>query len=193
MTDTSCSPASPSTSTRFRLSSGGSLEDLRHIVENMRSKDWREISACLWDDDKERFLYDFHHRLQCGSAYWIAFRGEKPVAVVGIMPCWPGVWSALMFATDDFPLIGKRLTRALTKSIIPTLAEAGGFHRVSCNSIADYHEVHRWLRSLGAKEEALIPGHGKNQEDFITFSFSDHVLKRRKCSPDSSPATAEVG
>lgn len=180
MMDTCSSPVSPSTSSRFRLSSGGTLDDLRHIVENMRANDWREISACRWDDDKERFLYDFHHRLQCGAVWWLAWLDERPVAVVGVMPCWPGVWSALMFATDEFPLIAKRLTRAIAKSIIPTLAEAGGFHRVSCNSIADYPEVHRWLRSLGAKEEALIPGHGKNQEDFITFSFSDHVLRRQR-------------
>jgi hypothetical protein len=179
MTATSCFPASPCTSTRFRLSSGGTLDDIRRLVENMRAKDWREISACLWHDERERFIHEFYHRLQCGSIYWIAWRGEVPVAIVGVMPCWPGVWSALMFATDDFPLIGKSLTRAIKKSIIPTLAEAGGFHRVSCNSIADYEEVHRWLRSLGAEEEAVIPRHGKNAENFVTFSFSDHVLRRQ--------------
>ena len=141
----------------------------------MRAKDWREISACLWTDEKERFLHDFYHRLQCGAIYWIARLDGRPVAIVGVMPNWPGNWSALMFATDAFPLIGKSLTRAIKKSIVPTLAEAGGFHRVSCNSIADYLEVHRWLRSLGAKEEAVIPRFGKNAEDFITFSFSDHV------------------
>lgn len=167
----------PFTSTGWALTSGASLDDVRHLVENMRAKDWREISACLWDVEggdpalKERFIYNFHHRLQAGSACWVARWDGRPVAIVGVIPNWPGNWSALMFATDEFPLVGMRLTRALTKSIIPTLAESGGFHRVSCSSIADYVEVHRWLRSLGAKEEAVIPGHGKNRENFVTFSW----------------------
>jgi hypothetical protein len=172
---------SPSTSTRWTLTSGVPLDDLRHIVENMRSRDWDEIRACLWDDDKERFVFQFDHAVKQGGMAWTARWDGKPVAIVALIPMWPGLYQAGMFATSDFPKVAMRLTRALQKSIIPVIGELREVRRVQCHSIEGYDEAHRWLLSLGAEKEAVIPNYGRNGESFVTFSWnSDHVRRRQQ-------------
>jgi hypothetical protein len=174
------SPPSPSISKGWTLTSGVPLDDLREIVENMRPRDWDEIRSCLWDDDKERFTFQFHHRCQQGGMAWIARWNGKPIALVALIPAWPGMWQAAMFATCNFPQVSVILTRALRKSIIPVISELREVRRVQCHSIEGYDEAHRWLLSLGAEKEAVIPNYGRNGESFVTFSWnSDHVRRRK--------------
>ena len=75
-----------------------------------------------------------------------------------------------MFATDDFQKIGAQLTRLIIKRIIGAIEQTGA-HRVECQSIEGYEEVHNWLEFLGLKKESLIKGFGRNGENFITFAY----------------------
>ncbi len=75
-----------------------------------------------------------------------------------------------MFATDKFQKIGTQLTRLIIKRIIKAI-EGTGAHRVECQSIEGYEEVHQWLEFLGLKKESRIAGFGRNGENFITFAY----------------------
>ena len=75
-----------------------------------------------------------------------------------------------MFATDSFQNVGSFLTKRIIRDIIPAL-DNGGAHRVECQSIVGYDQVHAWLEFLGLREECLLKGFGKNGEDFKTFSW----------------------
>src|SRR3546814_12825662 len=83
----------------------------------------------------------------------------------------PGVWSVLLFATDEFHKIRLSLTKHVKRVMIPALVEVGA-HRAECHSMEGHAEAHAWLELLGAEREGVRPRFGKNGEDFECFSSS---------------------
>ena len=76
----------------------------------------------------------------------------------------------MFFATDDFPKIGRMITRWLKRELFPRY-EAAGVHRIQAISLDGYDEIHRWLISLGLEREAgPMRGYGKNGEAFVQFA-----------------------
>jgi hypothetical protein len=55
--------------------------------------------------------------------------------------------------------------------MFPAIVNAGA-HRGQCISPADHLDTHRWLRWLGAKEEAMLRKYGKNGEDALLFAWT---------------------
>jgi hypothetical protein len=145
-------------------------EEIFHVAENMRERDYDEISALRWTKDRKELAYaitnnvsDFETVLTCGD-------DEGPIAIVSYIPVRPGVWNLGMFATDRFKKIGIYLTKRIIRDIIPALDRSKA-HRVEAWSVEGYTEVHNWLRFLGLKEECKVRKCGKNGEDFKIFSF----------------------
>lgn len=150
---------------------------LAFIARNMRAEDRREIMANRWGDDEAELV---EQCLQGGAFAWVVGLDE-PIAAIGAYPLWPGVWSVWMFATDDFPRIGIRLTRWVRRVMIPALRDSG-CHRAECHSIEGHRVAHRWLESLGARHEATLRCYGREGEDFRVYSWIEvgNVRKGRR-------------
>src|SRR3546814_4186685 len=86
-----------------------------YVAERMREWDRREIFAARWNDDP------FPLAAECqlyGSFTWVAHL-DRPIAFVGATPMHPGVWSVLLFATDEFHKIRLSLTKHVKRVMIP--------------------------------------------------------------------------
>lgn len=147
-------------------------ELVRHVALHMRDGDYDEIAATSWADTRAELADDLAARYSawCDTIY-VAGRSDTPVAVFGWVPLWPGVWSLLMFATDQFQLVSQALTKFCCATAIPALDNAAA-SRVECYSHARHATAHRWLRFLGLKPEATLQGYGRGGEDFIVFAWS---------------------
>jgi len=155
--------------TELRLLAGKTPEDMeavRHIANNLREWDRKEIFACFWEDDPEELV---RRTFFCPEAAWVAYHDGVPAAVIGTLPILPSVWSSFAFGTDDFRNVGLLLTRHTHKFIIPMLKRVAV--RVECLSIEGHHEAHRWLESFGMVREATHPAKGRSGETFHTYAW----------------------
>ncbi|HEY1139942.1 MAG TPA: hypothetical protein VGE88_07015 [Lysobacter sp.] len=142
------------------------LLDVAYVCRNLRADDARELFALRFDDNPDGIAV---HALQGWSLGWVAWGDERPIAVIGAKELWPGVWSAGMFATDEFGQIGPLLTRWVRRRMIPALRELG-MHRAEAKSIEGHDVAHRWLERLGARVEGEpMRNYGKNRETFVTY------------------------
>ncbi|MEQ9416663.1 MAG: hypothetical protein RJQ08_03870 [Salinisphaeraceae bacterium] len=161
------SPTSPSTSPRPTLVDA-TAERIGHIARALRAADARELAAQRWEWDPDALVGEVMGYY--GPFKWVCERAGEPIAAVGAVQLHPGVWSAWMFATDEFPKIGLYLTRFVRRRMIPSLVRLGA-HRCDARSIEGHDHAHRWLRALGAVEEARLVRYGRNGEDFIVFRW----------------------
>lgn len=138
---------------------------LETVVSGMRTWDRHEIFATRREGD-DAFVADI---VACDGPKWIAWLDGVPVAAIGAVPMWPGVWSPWCFGTDKFPQASLLLTRLAKRVIIPGL-RALGAHRLQVKSIEGHHDAQAWLmRCFGCHLEATHPRLGRNGETFHTF------------------------
>ncbi len=146
------------------------IDTVYRVALNMRDEDFREISATKWVDTKEELARDM--AVDCSkwrSGLYVA-GVEKPIAIVGVIPIWPGVWSAMMFATDDFLQIGKDLTKFSYRRIMPSVFKAAP-KRIECRSIDGHVTAQKWIEFMGMKYETTNKNFGKGGEDFHTYAW----------------------
>ena len=142
------------------------LEAANYVARNMRDYDAREIFATRACEDRARLAADAAAR---GPLAWAAGADGVPIAVIGAHEAWPGMWLSWMFATDDFPKIGKPLTKFARRVILPALADAAA-RRVQCFSIEGHTQAHEWLEAFGAVRETTLRNFGKNGETFHLYA-----------------------
>ena len=156
-------------------------EEIFYVAENMRERDFDEISALRWLDDRKDLAYALTNAISdFETVYTVG--DTDPVAIVSYIPVRPGVWNLGMFATDSFNSIGLYLTKRIIRDIIPSLERVKA-HRVEAYSIEGYDEVHKWLTFLGLREECTLSKYGKNKQDFKVFSWvrsTDDSVKWRR-------------
>lgn len=146
---------------------------LLYIIQNMRAADREEIFATHYDTPEEDRDADYATLITYSvkrGVGWIIYSGREPVAVLGMDLMWPGVACVWMFATDSWLSVCLGLTRFARQTIIPLLNDAG-IHRAQCWSQDGHGVAHRWLESLGATFETMVPGYGKNGEAFCLFAW----------------------
>lgn len=156
-------------------------DEVFFVAQNMRQRDFDEISALRFTDDRNELAYQIADAIAEYETVYVIGKDE-PIAIVTYIPVRPGVWNLGMFATDNFQSIGVYLTKRIIRDIIPALDRAKA-HRVEAYSIDGYEEVHEWLRFLGLEEECTLAGYGKNREDFKVFSYvrnPDESVRWRK-------------
>lgn len=155
------------------------------VTRAMRATDRREVFATRFDDDADALARDLVAVSRFGAVIAL---GGRPVAAMGAMECWPGVWNVWLIATEDWKLVARATTRWARYALRTLLPEAGA-HRCECRSIADHRTAHRWLEHLGARAEAMHPDFGRLRETFITFAWRfDHV--RNPVGAETEGATA---
>lgn len=140
--------------------------DLMAIGHAMRDIDRREIFATRFDADVALLVEDL---LACDSiGAVIAAADGTPVAALGGIEMWPGLWSLWMFATDRWDEVAGATTRFARRTLWPSLLRLG-LRRGECRSALDHVTAHRWLCFLGAEIEAVYPAFGKGGETFVGF------------------------
>ena len=141
----------------------------------MRDRDFAEFSATADVDTKEELADLLAQRYGGRGDVLCGFCGDDPTCIGGTIETWPGVMSLLFFATDDFPQIGRAITRFIRRELFPRYAEAG-IHRIQAISLDGYSEVHGWLQAIGMRKEAVFPAFGKNGETFVQFARTNRCF-----------------
>lgn len=142
------------------------------VAAAMRACDRREVAAVRGALDPAAVAADACRWSRFGGVAW---HGDEPVAALGAVPTWPGVYAVWMFATDDWPRVAAGTTRWGLRVLKPALLAAGG-HRAECRALIDHEAAQRWLRRLGFAREAVLPDCGRARETFVQFAWrlSDH-------------------
>jgi hypothetical protein len=140
------------------------------VAADMRDEDFREISATRNTIDKEELARQMALNCSKRGEKLYAVGDETPIAIVGVLPLWPGVWSATMFATDELDKIGKELTKFAYKVIMPSVFRANP-NRIECRSIDGHTKAQKWIEFMGLKYENTNRNFGKNGEDFHTYAW----------------------
>lgn len=154
--------------------------DLLRVCENLRDVDRRECEASRYDASPLAIAREFYLLWPSALVAHVvhALDPYEPVAILMINRGGAGQAHAAMLATERFPEVGTALTRHVLRLVRPALIEAG-IMRVECRTLIDHHVSRRWLRFLGAVEEAEIPDGGKNGETFVQYAWRRSDVSRK--------------
>lgn len=141
---------------------------VRHVVENMRAADREEIFGLMPSDDEAAFIDEVMGYQPFRFCVW----RDQPVAIFGATQTLPGVYTAFMFATDEFSSVGGQVTKFIKRDLIPAIENLGA-HRCQAISAASHWWAHRWLRALGAVEECTLRRYGRNRQDYKVFRWDN--------------------
>lgn len=147
-----------------------SWSSILFLAHNMRERDRVEVFNAINHDSPDMLARECLWVTAYGKT-GVAFSGGRPVGVVGVVPLRGGVWEAWAFGTNEWSRGARDLTRFAVKQLKPFVLKHGG-HRVQAKSRYDHHDAHRWLRWLGAKEEGLLRGFGRDRSDYIMFAWN---------------------
>ncbi|MCB9949168.1 MAG: hypothetical protein H6842_15305 [Rhodospirillaceae bacterium] len=168
------------------------FEALTQVALNMRAIDAQEIFACRRDRDATALALELMAAVRLSGCAWCAGR-DRPVAVFGAVELWPGRWSALMFATEEWPGVALAVTRFVRNDVMPMLLGLGA-RRCEVRSMATHHDAHRWLEHLGARAEGVHPDEGCGAEPFITYAWTRshvHLQRTETAAPAGTAAAAD--
>ena len=147
------------------------LAGVCYVCRNLRPADIREIEATRYGDlDPDELAMEIIRSWSITGNAWLVYHNDKPVAIFGATNPWPGMWSAFMLATPDFPKIALPLTKFVKRVFIPHMKLKA--NRVEARSIDGHGEAHRWLGALGATVEGRLKGYGRDGEDFLVFTLA---------------------
>lgn len=144
--------------------------DVAHVAVRMRLRDREEFMPLSHFATHAELVASLTERFGEHPDCFTVFGDPGPVAVGGMLLHRPNVATLLFFATDDFAPEGANFTRFVVQRLFPTYRERG-VHRIECQSIDGYDEVHRWLGTLGLEFEAWLPGFGRGGENYTQFSW----------------------
>lgn len=144
--------------------------DIRAVALDMRPGDFEEWSATSDVSTRSLLAHNLVARYGGRSDVLVGCADNVPVCIGGAIEVWPGVASLMFFANDQFPRIGRGMTRWIRRELLPRYLRAG-VHRIQAISIDNHTEAHAWLRVLGLQPEALFSAFGRNGEDFIQFAM----------------------
>src|SRR4051812_33585817 len=100
--------------------------ELLHIAENMRQMDREEIYCTRWSDDPSDLVGGLMGIINRPSSITrVACLEGFPVAVVGAVEAWPGVWDVWCFGTDAFDHVALSLTKYVRRVLVPTMLARG--------------------------------------------------------------------
>jgi hypothetical protein len=136
---------------------------LEYVVGNLRPCDADEIRATVWQGSAASTA---HLILTIPGPKWEARTDEgEPAAIGGFVPIWPGLGSGWIWGTDRWDEVVMEVTKALRRSILPSL-DRRGLHRLEARPMAANVATIRWLGLVGFRMEAVTPRFGRGGEDF---------------------------
>lgn len=139
-----------------------------NVCQHIRADDLREISETRWtSEDIAESLWQVP-----GGKFAVVHDGI-PVALLGVVPVWPGVGQAWLIGTDEIGSRGVEVMKA-SKRIIKTLLDLE-MHRIHAYSAVFHTQAHRWLEMIGFRRESTLKQYGKTGEDFYCYVVSRPV------------------
>lgn len=153
------------------ITEAATVAAVREVAEAMRESDRVEFMAVSHFDTHEQLVDAVVERYALHQDAYV-FRADDgaPVAAGAMVQHRPHVVTLMFFANERMPDIGSDLTRFIRNRLFPAYRDKG-VHRIECASIEGYAETHRWLKTLGLKEEASMPGYGREGQTYIQFSW----------------------
>lgn len=144
--------------------------DVAKVAAAMRQRDRDEFMPMTHFERHEQLVKSLVQRFGGHPDVFTVFADPGPVAVGGMLLHRPNVATLLFFATDDFGgKVAADFTRFVKQRLFPGYI-AKGVHRIECQSLDGYEEVHRWLGVLGLEREALLRRFGRGGEDYVQFA-----------------------
>lgn len=143
---------------------------IEYICLNLRACDKREIFAMRPHDSPVRLAHEAWYLVTTQGRGAVAWHDGKPAALIALIENWPGVWDAMAFGTDAWRNVAIELMRWGRANVRQVIEDLKG-HRLQADSHVDSVDSHRFLRALGAEPEAVLRGYGKDNSDFIRFSW----------------------
>lgn len=145
-------------------------DDVRWVAELMRQRDIDEFLAVGFAENHEALIPQLVERYGNGGDTYCAYLGDDPVAIGAMALHRPGVLTAGLFATEDFPSVAPPFAKFIRSRLMPKY-QAAGIHRIDAIASADNADGHRWMKALGMKEEAILRKFGRGGEDFVMYSW----------------------
>lgn len=144
---------------------------LLYVLDRAREADRRELLALQYGDNWSRLIDEI---LGAPVSLKFCFGNGRPVVCLGGSEVHPGVWQAWSFATDEFKDVALPVTRFATDVMLPSFIRMG-MHRGQAIAGSDNRGAHKWLRMLGATEEATLKRYGRDGQDFVMFRWDVNV------------------
>ncbi len=144
--------------------------DVMLVAQAMRQRDRDEFMPMTHFETHDQLVKSLVQRYGGHPDVFTVFGEPGPVAVGGMLLHRPNVATLLFFASDDFAPEGAAFTRFVTQRLFPTYRQRG-VHRIECQSLDGYGEVHRWLGVLGLEREAVLRAFGRDGQDYVQFAW----------------------
>ena len=151
-----------------------SLSALEYIATFLRERDREEVFALRYEEDPARLAMD---TFALGEFQWIAYADQTPAASIGAFPVWPGVWQCWAYGTDRWPEVVRTLTKHVRRFMRPALLNSDA-RRLQCWAMESHDDARKWLKFLGAQEEARLDNYGKNGQTFVCYSWRRGMTER---------------
>lgn len=161
--------------------------NIRHLVENMRERDRKEIMALRWDDDMAMFTNDMI--AMTGPMWRVWEKDDEPVAISGVTPVRPGVVLVGAFGTPKWHFAVRQIINWGRNWVIPRLI-AADFHRAEAYALASNSDSRKFIEALGGEIETPLYHYGREREDFILYVWRlDDVHRWRRWREQGSSDT----
>lgn len=147
-----------------------SPDRVAHVVANLRQSDVDEFLALSAATDRAALADILVEKYSEHPAGYCFLDGDEPVGVGAMIEARPNVITLMFFGTEKFAGIANPLAKFTRQRLFPRYRDAGA-HRIECVSIEGYAQMHRWIRTVGLSQEAVMPGYGKGGETFIQFAW----------------------
>jgi RimJ/RimL family protein N-acetyltransferase len=172
--------------------------NIRHVVENMRERDFKEIMALRWDDDLGALINDM---IVIAGPMWRVWELDgEPVSIAGLTPIRPGVVLGGAFGTKKWRHAVRAMMTWGRDWAVPRLL-AANVHRGEAYALASNTDSRKFIEAIGGEIETPLYHYGREREDFLLYvwRFDDVCRWRRRkwqsgASRDSGqPAAGTTG
>lgn len=154
-----------------------SRADVIEVASRMRAEDAAEFLAVSFCDGRDDLVKELADRYGGAETAFCAYDGDDPVAIGAMILHRPNVITAGLFATEDFHKVAFPFARFIRQRLFPEY-RARGIHRIDALSAATHTKAHRWMETLGMREEARLRAFGRGGEDFVQFAWVKDGMDR---------------
>jgi hypothetical protein len=143
-------------------------KQILHVTQHMRDLDWREQRALRWTDDRASLAFDL---ASFDGPKWAALIDDEPVYVFGVEPGVDAKLNVWGFGTELFRRAAYEVSKFIKCVLVPTIEPEPGKARAECLCLLEKEDAARWLRWLGAEEDATrcYFEYGRTGETFKLF------------------------
>lgn len=145
------------------------LRDVLFICENMRQQDWEEVLNLLPKSVRTPDVVAMIC-MQSTKVGFVAKSNGVPAGVIQMGELIDGTWRIGMFGTSRLPEVALALAGRLSE-LVPEMIKDGARY---CEAYSDtlHEEAHKFLRFIGFRKRAILPGYGSHGRDFALFIFT---------------------